>query len=166
MEQHRMIATRHRNLPRLHAEPHEAQIVSALVPIKPRPGGHVRGLPLTRLSDPNPMPIHYALTIIDSHGRCADRSPLRSLQWPPGHHLAFTVREGAVHVVADPAGPYVTTRQGHLRFPAAVRHRCGMEVGERILLAALPTARVLIAYTAAALDTMTGSRWPLVEDER
>lgn len=161
-----MMNRRHRTLLRRHAEPHEAQIVSALVPIKPRPGRPVRGLPLTRLSDPKPMLIHYALTIIDSHGRCADRSPLRSLQWPPGHHLAFTAGEGAVRVVADPAGPCVTTRQGHLRFPAAVRHRCGMEVGERVLLAALPTARVLVAYTAAALDTMIGSRWPLLEDER
>jgi hypothetical protein len=159
------MTTRHPTLLGLRAEPRGAHIVSALVPTKPRPVGHVLGLPLTRLSESMQIPIQYSLTVVDSHGRCADRSLLRSLRWGPGHHLAFTISDSVVRVVSDLAGQYVTTRQGHLRFPAAVRHRCGMAVGNQVLLAALPKPRVLIAYTAAALDAMIDSQWPLAAEE-
>jgi bifunctional DNA-binding transcriptional regulator/antitoxin component of YhaV-PrlF toxin-antitoxin module len=53
-------------------------------------------------------------------------------------------------------GTFHVTGQGHLRIPAALRHRCGLEPGDRVLLAADPRQRQLVAYPPAALDALIG----------
>lgn len=117
------------------------------------------------LSDATPSSIRYALTVIDSRGRCASKLLLRYLGWRPNLRVTLAVSHGVMHVVSDPAGPYVTTKEGYLRFPAPLRHRCGMEVGDHVLLAVIPGLQGLVVYTAAVLDSMISSRWPLAEGE-
>jgi bifunctional DNA-binding transcriptional regulator/antitoxin component of YhaV-PrlF toxin-antitoxin module len=47
------------------------------------------------------------------------------------------------------------TGQGHLRLPALLRHRYGLQAGDSVFLAADTRARRLIIYPPAALDALT-----------
>jgi hypothetical protein len=49
------------------------------------------------------------------------------------------------------------TPQGHLRLPADVRHGCRIRGGDRVLVVALRTEDLLIAYTPFAIDAMAGA---------
>lgn len=161
-----MVSARRRAQPGWSAEWPGEGTVSALAPTKPHRNGDLQGLPLARLSNLKAASIHYALSVVDCDGRCADRSLLRLLRWGSRYRLKFTIDNRVIKVVCDPAGSYVTTRQGHLRFPADVRRRTGIEVGSRVLLAGFPSMQVLIAYPSVVLDAVIGSRWPLVDGER
>ena len=44
--------------------------------------------------------------------------------------------------------------QGHVRLPAQVRHRCGLRPGDRVLLAADPSAGVLRVFPPATVDAL------------
>lgn len=61
---------------------------------------------------------------------------------------------GAIVVRRDSRGVFAVTGQGHLSLPAAVRHWCGIEAGERVLLAADPAANLLVVYPPAIVDAM------------
>ena len=49
-------------------------------------------------------------------------------------------------------GTHQITSQGHLRIPAAFRHRCALAAADRVLLAADPDRSRLTIYSPAALD--------------
>jgi hypothetical protein len=57
-----------------------------------------------------------------------------------------------------PAKPYVV-------IPAALRHRCGLEPGDRILLAAFPGQDALAAYSFAVVDQALRAHVPFLCDE-
>jgi hypothetical protein len=79
----------------------------------------------------------YSLTKIDDRGRVADRSFIRVLLWGPGHPIDLTALQGpAVLVASSTEGQQLINRQGHLRLPASVRRLCGLEPGDRLLMAA------------------------------
>ena len=59
---------------------------------------------------------------------------------------------------ARPDGEFQVTGQGHLRLPALIRHRCGLEPGDRVLLAADPRQRQLVLYPPAVLDDLTAQK--------
>ena len=59
---------------------------------------------------------------------------------------------GTLTVTPDPAGDHQVTGRGFLRLPAALRHRCGLTPGDRVVLAADPDRSRLAIYTPAALD--------------
>ena len=114
-----------------------------------------RALPVARLVSPRPMSTaYYAVSAIDVWGRLADRSPLRVLQWRPGHPIAISVVHEAVVIVARPDGHESITGQGHLRLPAPVRHLLRLQAGDRLLLVACPDRGLLVAYPTSALDAM------------
>ena len=48
-------------------------------------------------------------------------------------------------MVTLPASTYIT-------IPAALRRRCGLAAGDRVLLAALPDQDSLVAYSLAVVD--------------
>lgn len=97
---------------------------------------------------------YYVVTTVDHRGRLADRSPLRALQWPPGHPVAMSVLPGSIAVVAQPGSRQSVTRQGHLRLPAAVRYGCSINTGDRLLMAALPERSLLLLYGTHVVDEM------------
>jgi hypothetical protein len=76
------------------------------------------------------------MATLDCHGRIADRTVLHTLDWPAGHRLTMHESAGTLTVVPDPDGAAQVTRQGHLRIPAALRHRCALSTGDRVLLVA------------------------------
>jgi hypothetical protein len=83
-----------------------------------------RGLPLPGVQSPRPSdaPV-YGMAALDCHGRIADRTVLHALGWPAGHRLTIRETADTLTLVADPDGHAQVTRQGHLRIPAALRHR-------------------------------------------
>jgi bifunctional DNA-binding transcriptional regulator/antitoxin component of YhaV-PrlF toxin-antitoxin module len=93
------------------------------------------------------------MAALDCHGRIADRTVLLALGWPAGHRLTVHERAGTLTVVPDPDGETQVTRQGHLRIPAALRHRCDLGSGDRGLLAVDTDRSGLAIYPPAALDT-------------
>ena len=84
---------------------------------------------------------------------------MRALGWSAGLRLDIHETGGILTVLRDLEGVYQITTQGHLRLPAPLRHRCGLQTGDRVLLAADPDRSQLAVYPPAALDTLL-SRQP------
>lgn len=113
------------------------------------------GLPLPPLSAPAPPPsLYFTVTPVDVRGRLADRSPIRVLGWRPGQPVTITVLQQAIVVTAQAGEAESITRQGHLRIPARIRHVCGLNAGDRLLVAAAPTPGVLVVYTMGLLESI------------
>ncbi|MGE0300993.1 AbrB/MazE/SpoVT family DNA-binding domain-containing protein [Pseudonocardia sp.] len=94
------------------------------------------------------------MAALDCHGRIADRTVLHALGWPAGHRLSISETAGTLTVVPNPDGATQVTRQGHLNLPAALRHRCALRTGDRVLLAADTNRSELAIYPPAALDAV------------
>lgn len=122
----------------------------------PAPGGVVpqpRGpLPLAELPPQRTGAAVYGASAVDDRGRIVERVVLRALGWPPRHRLSIRVAAGALAITPDPTGDHETDGRGYLRIPAALRGRCGLAIGERVLLAADPATSRLTIYPPAALD--------------
>jgi AbrB family looped-hinge helix DNA binding protein len=52
----------------------------------------------------------------------------------------------------DPGGMVTLLASGYITIPAALRRRCGLEPGDQVLLAAVPAADMLAAYSFAVVD--------------
>jgi hypothetical protein len=126
---------------------------------------------LTTMPTTRPKDIVYRLALLDQRGRLAQQAVMTELGWRPGYRIDLRLRSISCpgdHAVAGVAGsnfPIVTvtpdpragTRigaDGHLRLPAAVRHRCRISAGDPVLLAADPTRQLLILYPPRALDML------------
>lgn len=96
----------------------------------------------------------YGTAAIDCNGRVAEATVIGALGWTPCTRLSIRENGGLVLVAADRQGVFRLTGHGHLRLPATVRHWCGLVAGERLLLAADPTAGLLVVHTPAAVDAM------------
>jgi len=78
---------------------------------------------------------------------------MQALGWTAGLRLDIGEKAGVLTVLTSPDGAYQVTNQGHLRLPAPLRHKCGLQAGDRVLLAADPDRSRLAIYLPAALDT-------------
>jgi bifunctional DNA-binding transcriptional regulator/antitoxin component of YhaV-PrlF toxin-antitoxin module len=103
-----------------------------------------------------PAYVHGGLrgVALDDRGRIADRVVMRVLGWSAGLRLDIREASGVLTVLTAPDGSYQVTNQGHLRLPAPLRHRCGLETGDRVLLVADPDRSRLAIYLPAALDNL------------
>jgi hypothetical protein len=110
-------------------------------------------LPLPSLIARRTSTVIYGLSALDDRGRVADRVVMRALGWSAGLRLDIHETAGVLTALTAPEGAYQVTNQGHLRLPAPLRHRCGREAGDRVLLAADPDRSRLAIYPPAALDT-------------
>jgi len=117
------------------------------------------GLPLPGLGRPKRSTrARYALTTSDRQGRLADRSPILALSWPPLQPVSITATQDTVVIPAVAEGRGSLTRQGFLQLPAAIRYRCHIRTGDRLLIAAYPDRDRVVVYTLAALDDMINTR--------
>lgn len=71
-----------------------------------------------------------------------------------GSVLTFRKRRGFSPCSPTPAVVIRSPARGHLRLPAPLRHRYGLEAGDRVLLAADPGRSRLSVYPPAALDNL------------
>lgn len=95
--------------------------------------------------------VRYGFGRIDASGRVADR--------------AVTGAEGVVLARRDPGGPVIMSAKPYVAIPAALRHRCGLEPGDRILLAAFLGQDALAAYSFAVVDQALRAHVPFLCDE-
>ncbi|MCA1191997.1 AbrB/MazE/SpoVT family DNA-binding domain-containing protein [Saccharopolyspora sp. 6V] len=79
---------------------------------------------------------------------------LRSLSWAAGQRLEIRAVEGSVMVACREDGVFSLTAQGYLRLPAAVRHWCALQPGQRVLLAAEPGHDALAVHTMPVIDAL------------
>ena len=113
-----------------------------------------RPLPLAR---PVPVPsapedVVYGIGRIDASGRIADRAVTSALSWQGGDRLTLTADAGVVTARRDPGGMITLPHRAYIAIPAALRRRCGLRPGDRVLLAAVPADDTLAAYSLAVVD--------------
>ncbi|WP_328469121.1 AbrB/MazE/SpoVT family DNA-binding domain-containing protein [Actinoplanes sp. NBC_00393] len=117
------------------------------------------GLPLPPIITRRPAhPMFFAVSVVDSRGRVVAASIIDTLGWRPGHVVAFAVSEEQVVTVQRPLGTATPRslrgtirRSGRLILPATLRHRAGINQGNRLLLAANETSQLLQIYPALVL---------------
>lgn len=140
-------------------------VVKPVIPASsdtPTPSRAGRPLPLAEFSVPDAGSMVAAVVTMDRDGRVADAAVLAALGWSVGAHLDVRVGGGLILVSADPQGVFRLARAGQFRIPAAVRHRCSLMPGNRLLVTAdagllvihppAPVARMVAAFHAAVLD--------------
>jgi hypothetical protein len=99
-----------------------------------------------------PEDVVYGFGRIDSSGRICDRAIVTALGWRGGDRLTVTADAGRVTARRDPGGMVTLPGRAYIAIPAALRHRCGLEPGDRVLLAAVPGDDTLAAYSLAVVD--------------
>src|ERR1017187_1932985 len=133
-------------------------IPPAAGPAHRRPGmlGRPGAFPLPLASPPPaaqaPEGVIYGMGRIDASGRVADRAITSVLGWHGGDPLPVTATAGVVIARRDPSGMVTLPARPCIAIPAALRRRCGLYPGDRVLLAAAPQAGMLAAYSFAVVD--------------
>jgi bifunctional DNA-binding transcriptional regulator/antitoxin component of YhaV-PrlF toxin-antitoxin module len=94
----------------------------------------------------------YGFGRMDASGRVADRAVTSALGWRPGDRLTITAAVGVVIARRDPGGMVTMPAKPYVAIPAALRRRCGLRPGDRVLLAVFPDADVLAVYSFAVVD--------------
>jgi len=135
--------------------------VAPLIPPRARPGGREQGragaarrLPVAAAPEAPAVPedVLYGLGRMDASGRVADRAMTCALGWQPGDRLTVTAAAGVVTARRDPAGLVTMPAKPYIVIPAALRRRCGLRPGDRVLLAVFPARDALAAYSLAVVD--------------
>ena len=138
-----------------------AQPIAPVIPSRDRRAaraggktGPVRRLPLAAAPESPSLPdeVVYGLGRVDVSGRVGDRAIVGVLGWRPGDRLTLTAAAGVVIARRDPGGLAVMPAKPYLTIPAALRHRCGLRAGDRVLLAVFPGEDALAAFSFAVVD--------------
>jgi bifunctional DNA-binding transcriptional regulator/antitoxin component of YhaV-PrlF toxin-antitoxin module len=138
-----------------------AQPIAPVIPSRGRPaaraGGRavpVRRLPLAAAPDAPALPdeVVYGSGRIDVSGRVGDRAIVGVLGWRPGDRLTLTAAAGVVIARRDPGGLVTMPAKPYLTIPAALRHRCGLRPGDRVVLAVFAGEDALAAFSFAVVD--------------
>ncbi|ONI91905.1 hypothetical protein ALI144C_00545 [Actinosynnema sp. ALI-1.44] len=111
--------------------------------------------PLTRSST-----ALYRLGVVDDRGRVADQALICAIGWPCGTGLAIQEAKGRLTIHPNECSVTMITKHGHLRLPAAIRHRVGLRLGDRVLLAADLNRQVRTVYPPAVLDVLLAGDFP------
>jgi hypothetical protein len=111
-----------------------------------------RGRRLPLAQPPARTDVVYGLGRIDASGRIADRAVTTALGWSNGDRLTLTAEAGVVIARRDPGGLVTMPSRPYVVIPAALRSRCGLKTGDRVLLAAIPGEDLLAAYPLAIVD--------------
>ncbi|WP_280242861.1 hypothetical protein [Nocardia abscessus] len=108
---------------------------------------------------------HFAIATIDQRGRLSDRSAIRRLDWESGRTLSLAVHEQAAVIRRADEGTSRISPAGYLHLPAAIRHACGIQRADQLLLVASLTPRTLVIYptwvVAMALSSQQTDMWGL-----
>ena len=121
-----------------------------------------RPLPLARPEPlpPSPTDTVYGIGRLDASGRIADRAVTSALGWSGGDRLTLTADAGVITARRDPGGMITLPVRAYIAIPAALRRRCGLRPGDRVLLAASPAAGTLAAYSFAVVDQAIRAHGP------
>jgi hypothetical protein len=107
------------------------------------------------LAEPVTQQWVYVISRVDSSGRIADRSVVRTAGWAAGDRVTVAGwRNEAVILRRDPEGMFVISTRAHLLIPSGLRRRCAVGGGDRVLVAANAGLDTVIVYTMAALQRL------------
>jgi len=152
-----------------------AQTIAPLIPPRSRPGGRehsrsaaARRLPVACVPDVPAVPddVAYGFGRMDEWGRVADRAMIAALGWQPGDRLTLTAVAGVVIARRDQGGMVTMPAKPYLAIPAALRRRCGLRPGDRVLLAVFPDRDALAAYSFAVVDQALRAHAPALREGR
>ena len=148
-----------------------AQPIAPCYPACParRPGaraGLARRLPVAAGQPPGRCPddVLYGFGRMDEWGRVADRAMIAALGWRRRDRLTLTAAAGVVTARRDPGGMVTMPAKPYLVIPAALRRRCGLRAGDRVLLAAFRDRDALAAYSFAVVDQALRAHAPVPGD--
>jgi AbrB family looped-hinge helix DNA binding protein len=108
--------------------------------------------PMPLASPPGRPDVVYGFGRIDASGRVADRVTIAALGWRGGDRLTLTAEAGVMIARRDPGGMVTVPSRPYVVIPAALRRRCGLRPGDRVLLAVFPARDALAAYSFAVVD--------------
>jgi hypothetical protein len=108
--------------------------------------------PMPLASPPGRPDVVYGFGRIDASGRVADRATMAALGWRGGDRLTLTAEAGVMIARRDPGGMITVPSRPYVVIPAPLRRRCGLRVGDNVLLAASPGQDTLAAYSFAVVD--------------
>ena len=133
-----------------------------------RQGRPVRRLPVAAAPEVPAVPgdVVYGFGRMDESGRVGDRAMTGVLGWQPGDRLTLTASAGVVIARRDPGGMVTMPAKPYLVIPAALRHRCGLRPGDRVLLAVFPAQDALAAYSFAVVDQALRAHAPVPGEGR
>jgi hypothetical protein len=137
-------------------------LIAPLIPPRARPGGGpergragtARRLPVATVHEFPAVPddVVYGFGRMDESGRVADRAMTTALGWQHGDRLTLTAAAGVIMARRDPDGMVTMPSRPYIAIPAALRRRCGLRPGDRVLLAVFPALDALAAYSFAVVD--------------
>ena len=84
-----------------------------------------------------------------------------ALGWQPGDRLTLTAAAGVIIARRDPGGMVTMPARPCIVIPAALRRRCGLRPGDRVLLAMFPGEDTLAAYSFAVIDQALRAHAPV-----
>ena len=100
----------------------------------------------------------YAIARIDRSGRLSDQSIIETLGWTASDTLSLSTTGSGTGVFRRTTdGWYRLTRRREIHLPAPMRARCGINRGDRLLLAAQQAADTLVVYTMPELERLLSS---------
>src|SRR5579862_1527717 len=134
------------------AQPLAPVIPSSGVPLGRQRARAAASRPLARPVRSVPENVAYGIARIDASGRICERAIVTALGWAGGDRLTLTAQAGVVTARRHPGGMVTLPASAYITIPAALRHRCGLEPGDQVLLAALPAEDILAAYCLAVVD--------------
>jgi hypothetical protein len=132
----------------------DEQLIGMVVPRPlPRPVPPPTVLPVlpTRHLPADPDSVLLDVARLDRSGRLSARSLLRALGWASGHRVDIDVCDAAIAVTASVTGRHSVDRRGDLALPAAARHLCATSAGQPVVLAAYPSAGLIVVHPAATV---------------
>ncbi|MBP2329650.1 hypothetical protein JOF56_010035 [Kibdelosporangium banguiense] len=88
---------------------------------------------------------------IDASGRVSDRVVTQARGWKLGDRLTLSGTSGVVLARRDPAGMLAFGQKPYITIPAVLRTRCGLQAGDRVLLAAALDEDLLTVYPLSTL---------------
>ena len=145
-------------------------LIAPLIPPRARPGGReharpaiARRLPVAAAPEVPVVPddVVYGFGRMDESGRVADRAMISALGWQPDDRLTITAGAGVVIARRDPGGMVTMPAKPYLVILAALRRRCGLRPGDRVLLAVFPDRDELAAYSFAVVDQALRAHAPV-----